>query len=48
MPLYRAFLQTLGAFALLAMALACGGTKGSVSATTATITGTVTLSLIHI
>lgn len=44
MPLYRAFLQTLGAMALLALALACHGKKGTdpASVTTATITGTIT------
>ncbi|MBI1751048.1 MAG: hypothetical protein HY014_13170 [Acidobacteria bacterium] len=45
MPLYRAFLQTLGAMALLALALACHGkNKGTdpATVTTATITGTVT------
>ena len=42
MPLYRAFLQTLGATVLLALALACHGKGGSGSATTATISGTVT------
>jgi hypothetical protein len=44
MPLYRASLRTLGATALLAVALACGGKGGSssTSATSATITGTVT------
>ncbi len=43
MPLYRASLQTLGAIALLALALACHGKKSSSSSsTTATISGTVT------
>ncbi|WLT31460.1 hypothetical protein [Geothrix sp. PMB-07] len=44
MPLYRAFLQTLGAMAMLALALACHGKKGTDPATitTATITGTIT------
>ncbi|WP_243303201.1 hypothetical protein [Geothrix oryzisoli] len=47
MPLYRASLRALGAVALLAAALACGGKKGGSSPTatpTATITGTVTYS----
>ncbi|MCE1204153.1 MAG: hypothetical protein LWW79_06050 [Holophagaceae bacterium] len=46
MRLSRAFLQTLGAIALLAVALACGGkSKGSTTASTsALITGTVTYS----
>lgn len=43
MPLFRASLQTLGAIALLALALACSGKKSSSSdSTTATISGTVT------
>ena len=44
MPLYRAFLQTLGAFVLLAMALACGGKSRTTPAasTTVVISGTVT------
>ena len=45
MPLYRAFLQTLGAFVLLAVALACGGKSSSTTAaasTTVLISGTVT------
>ena len=44
MPLYRASLRALGAVVLLATALACGGKKGggSASATTITLTGTVT------
>lgn len=44
MPLYRASLQTLGAFVLLAVALACGGSKGggSPAPTTVTLSGTVT------
>jgi len=46
MPLSRAFLQTLGAIALLAVALACGGkSNGSTTpSTTAIISGTVTFS----
>ncbi len=46
MPLSRAFLQTLGAIVLLAVALACGGNSGdsTTASTTATITGTVTFS----
>jgi len=45
MPLYRASLQTLGAIALLAVALACGGKKGdSASATSALVSGTITYS----
>ncbi len=46
MLLYRAFLQTLGAVVLLALALACHGKSGSSSqpAGTANITGTVTYS----
>jgi hypothetical protein len=43
MPLYRAFLQTLGAVVLLALTLACHGKSGSGQpAGTAIITGTVT------
>ena len=44
MPLYRASLQTLGAFVLLVVALACGGSTGggSTAATTVTVSGTVT------
>src|ERR1035438_7058137 len=43
MPLYRAFLQTLGAVVLLVLALACHGKSGSGQpAGTANITGTVT------
>ena len=44
MPLYRASLQTLGAIALLAVALACGGKKSAstTTATTITLTGTAT------
>jgi len=44
MPLYRAFLQTLGATVLLALALACHGKNNdnSASNTTANISGTVT------
>jgi len=45
MPLYRAFLQTLGAFVLLALALACGGKSSSATAaasTTVVLSGTVT------
>lgn len=45
MPVYRAFLRTMGAMAFLALALGCGGSKSSSSstaATTATISGTVT------
>lgn len=44
MPLYRASLQTMGAFVLLAVALACGGSKGggSPAPTTVTLSGTVT------
>jgi hypothetical protein len=44
MRLYRAFLQTLGATALLALALACHGKSGgdAASANTANISGTVT------
>ncbi len=44
MPLYRAFLQTLGATALLALALACHGKKSADPAaeTTVSISGTVT------
>ena len=45
MPLYRASLRALGAVALLAAALACGGKKGGSSpaaATTINLSGTVT------
>jgi hypothetical protein len=43
MPQYRAFLQTLGAVVLLALALACHGKSGSgQEAGTAIVTGTVT------
>lgn len=45
MPLYRASLQTLGAAALLALALACSGKKsgGTTAAdTTASVSGTIT------
>lgn len=45
MPLYRAFLRTLGSVALLALSLACGGKSKATSSpavTTATISGTVT------
>ncbi|MBK9795054.1 MAG: hypothetical protein IPP58_00900 [Holophagaceae bacterium] len=43
MPLFRASLQTLGAIALLALALACSGKKDSSSdSPTATLSGTVT------
>ncbi len=44
MPLYRASLQTLGAFVLLAVALACGGSSGggSTASTSVTVSGTVT------
>jgi hypothetical protein len=41
MPLYRAFLQTVGATVLLALALACHGKGSSSSSATANITGTV-------
>ena len=44
MPLYRASLRALGAVALLATALACGGSKGgtTTAATTIAVSGTVT------
>jgi hypothetical protein len=43
MPLYRAFLQGLGAVSLAIMMLACGGNKKSgESASSATIAGTIT------
>jgi hypothetical protein len=44
MPLYRASLRALGAVALLAAALACGGKKSGTpaAATTITLSGTVT------
>jgi len=44
MPQYRALLQTLGAIALLTVALACGGKKSGTTSTPTTITlsGTVT------
>lgn len=44
MPLYRASLQSLGAIALLAVALACGGKDAESTATTTTVnvSGTVT------
>ena len=44
MPLYRASLQSLGAIALLAVALACGGKKAEPAAvsTTIQVSGTVT------
>ncbi|HEY3401353.1 MAG TPA: hypothetical protein VGK03_12050 [Geothrix sp.] len=43
MPLYRALLQTLGAIALLTVALACGGKKSAptTASTTINVTGTV-------
>ncbi|GLH74439.1 hypothetical protein GETHLI_29410 [Geothrix limicola] len=46
MPLYRAFLQTLGATLLLALALACHGKRGGNAASdpSAIITGSVTYS----
>jgi hypothetical protein len=44
MPLYRASLRALGAVALLATALACGGSKGgtTAAATTIAVSGNVT------
>src|SRR5512133_2999849 len=44
MPLYRASLRALGAVALLAAALACGGKKSETpaAATTINLSGTVT------
>lgn len=44
MPLYRAFLRTLGAVALLVVAVACGGKKDAAAAaeTTINLAGTVT------
>lgn len=44
MPLYRTSLRALGAIAILAVALACGGKKSasSTAATTITVTGTAT------
>ncbi|HEX4845318.1 MAG TPA: hypothetical protein VFV26_03810, partial [Geothrix sp.] len=45
MPLYRASVQALGAFVLLAVALACGGKKAESTAapsTTVKVSGTVT------
>lgn len=45
MPLYRAFLQTLGATLLLALALACGGKKNSdvAPSTSVLVDGSVTM-----
>jgi len=41
MPLYRAFLQTLGAAALLALALACGGKETNTTQTPASVDVTI-------